>query len=168
MNLLDLVPGDAEQILQEWVAEQGLPRYRAKQIFPRLWQRPVREWGDCSDLPKDVVLRLERDFPLHRPTLVESRESADGTVKYLWKMPDGAAVESVVMLDRKRRTICISSQVGCAYKCSFCATGKMGLIRNLSPWEITAQVRELVGLCAEIQDHESSAGDQLCWLRPDP
>ncbi len=144
MNLLDLVPGDAEKILEKWVAEKGLPRYRVKQIFPRLWQRPIREWGDCSDLPKDVVLRLEQDFPLHRPTLVESRESADGTVKYLWKMPDGAAVESVVMLDRKRRTICISSQVGCAYKCSFCATGKMGLIRNLSPWEITAQVRELV------------------------
>jgi 23S rRNA (adenine2503-C2)-methyltransferase len=58
-------------------------------------------------------------------------------------MPDGAAVESVVIPEGSRRTLCISSQVGCAYKCAFCATGKMGLLRNLSPWEITAQAREL-------------------------
>jgi 23S rRNA (adenine2503-C2)-methyltransferase len=143
MNLLDLVPGKAEKIVQDWVSEQALPRFRASQIFPRLWQRPVRTWGDCSDLPKNVIQALERDYPLIRPNLLDSRESPDRTIKYLWEMSDGAAVESVVLPDGTRRTVCISSQVGCAFQCSFCATGKMGFVRNLSPWEITAQVREL-------------------------
>ena len=143
MNLLDQLPGEAERTIIEWTANQGLPAYRARQIFPRLWQRPVGKWTDCSDLSKDLTSLLERDFPLHRPKQVERQESADGTVKYLWEMQDGAAVESVVIPEGKRRTLCISSQVGCAYKCKFCATGKMGLIRNLSAWEITAQAREL-------------------------
>jgi 23S rRNA (adenine2503-C2)-methyltransferase len=86
---------------------------------------------------------LEADFPIHRPKQIERQESTDGTLKYLWEMQDGAAIESVVIPGGRRRTLCISSQVGCPFKCSFCATGKMGLIRNLSPWEITAQAREL-------------------------
>jgi 23S rRNA (adenine2503-C2)-methyltransferase len=143
MNLLDLAPGQADQVVADWVADRGLPRYRAIQVFPRLWQRPVREWRDCSDLPKDLIELLDRDFPLMRPKQIKRLESSDGTVKYLWAMADGAAVESVVILEGNRRTLCISSQVGCAYKCSFCATGKMGFVRNLTPWEITAQVREL-------------------------
>ena len=143
MNLLDQLPGEAERTIIEWTANQGLPAYRARQIFPRLWQRPVGKWTDCSDLSKDLTSLLERDFPLHRPKQVERQESADGTVKYLWEMQDGAAVESVVIPEGKRRTLCISSQVGCAYKCKFCATGKMGLIRNHSAWEITAQAREI-------------------------
>ena len=147
MNLLDQVPGRAEQIIAKWVTDRGFPAYRARQILPRLWQRPVGEWRDCSDLPKELVLLLERDFPLYRPTQIERQESADGTVKYLWEMFDGTAVESVVIPEGRRRTLCISSQVGCAYKCSFCATGKMGFVRNLRPWEITAQVRELAILC---------------------
>ena len=144
MNLLDLAPGQAERCLVDWVSDKGLPGYRAKQIFPRLWQRPVRNWSDCTDLPKTLIALLEREFPLSRPTLSERQESSDGTAKYLWEMPDGGAVESVVLLDGERRTLCISSQVGCAYGCAFCATGKMGFVRNLNPWEITAQVRELI------------------------
>jgi len=148
MNLLNHVPGKAEQILAEWMAEQGLPAYRNRQVFPRLWQRPVGEWRDCTDLPKDLTRLLERDFPLYRPKQIEQQQSADGTVKYLWEMLDGAAVESVVIPGGRRRTLCISSQVGCAFKCSFCATGKMGLIRNLEPWEIVAQARELA-ICSD-------------------
>ncbi len=144
MNLLDIEPRQAELAINEWVSEHGLPGYRTRQILPRLWQRPVCEWSECTDLPKEAIQLLEQDFPLVRPTQLEHQESSDGTAKYLWEMSDGSAVESVVMLDGNRRTVCISSQVGCAYKCSFCATGKMGFIRNLSPWEITAQVRELV------------------------
>ena len=143
MNLLDQFPGEAERTIAGWTSEQGLPAYRARQIFPRLWQRPVASWADCSDLSNDLTRLLERDFPFHRPRQIERQESTDGTVKYLWEMKDGAAVESVVIPEGKRRTLCISSQVGCAYRCSFCATGKMGLIRDLSPWEITAQAREL-------------------------
>lgn len=144
MNLLDLVPDEAERIVADWVAKEGLPSYRANQIFPRLWQRPAADWRTCTDLPKNVISLLERDLPMARPRLSERLESNDGTVKYLWELPDDAGVESVVMVDGNRRTACISSQVGCAYGCAFCATGKMGFVRNLSPWEITAQVRELI------------------------
>ena len=143
MNLLDQVPDKAEQIVAQWIADQGLPAYRARQVFPRLWQRPVEKWRDCSDLPRELTRLLERDFPLFRPKEIARQESSDGTVKYLWQMPDGAAVESVLIPEGERRTLCISCQVGCAYKCSFCATGKMGLVRNLDAWEITAQAREL-------------------------
>ena len=143
MNLLDQLPGEAERTIIEWTAQKGLPAYRARQIFPRLWQRPVGRWADCSDLSKDLKILLEHDFPLMRPKQIDRQESADGTVKYLWEMEGGAAVESVVIPEGNRRTLCISSQVGCAYRCSFCATGKMGLLRDLSAWEITAQAREL-------------------------
>jgi 23S rRNA (adenine2503-C2)-methyltransferase len=76
---------------------------------------------------------------------VEARqESSDGTVKYLWRLPDGEAVESVLIPEGARRTLCISSQAGCPLRCAFCATGTMGLLRNLAPWEIAGQVRELL------------------------
>jgi len=65
-------------------------------------------------------------------------------VKFLWRLPDGALVESVLIPERGRRTLCISSQAGCAFDCAFCATGRMGFGRHLAPWEITAQVRELL------------------------
>jgi 23S rRNA (adenine2503-C2)-methyltransferase len=70
--------------------------------------------------------------------------SQDGTRKYLWRLPDGEAIESVLIPTGARRTLCISSQAGCALGCVFCATGRMGFRRNLSPWEIAAQIREIV------------------------
>lgn len=143
MNILDQAPENAERIISDWIASRGLPAYRTRQIIPRLWQRPVGSWKQCSDLPKDLIGALETKFPLYRPGRKEMRESADGTVKYLWEMRNGATVESVVIPEGRRKTVCISSQAGCAFGCSFCATGKMGFIRNLEPWEITAQVREL-------------------------
>ncbi len=144
MNLLDVTPKEAERLLHDWVVSADLPRYRARQILPRLWQRPVANWEDCTDLPKELIKKLNSEFPISRPELAASRESKDGTVKYLWRFPDGALVEAVKIPDGTRQTICISSQVGCAFGCVFCATGKMGFKRNLSPWEITAQVRELL------------------------
>jgi 23S rRNA (adenine2503-C2)-methyltransferase len=71
------------------------------------------------------------------------QQSADGTRKYLWRLSDGEAIESVLIPSGSRRTLCISSQVGCALRCSFCATGRMGYRRNLTPFEIAGQVREI-------------------------
>jgi len=105
VNLLDIEPRQAELAINEWVSEHGLPGYRTRQILPRLWQRPVCEWSECTDLPKEAIQLLEQDFPLVRPTQLEHQESSDGTAKYLWEMSDGSAVESVVMLDCNRRTV---------------------------------------------------------------
>lgn len=143
MNLLDLTPPAARAALERWIAERGEPAYRVRQILPRLWQRPIGHWRDATDLPTGLRAALAADFPLPRPTLRSRQRSVDGTEKYLWDFGDGGLVESVLIPERRRRTLCVSSQAGCAYGCVFCATGRMGFERHLAPWEITAQLREL-------------------------
>ena len=143
VNLLNMAPDDAEHRVAAWVAEQGAPRYRGDQIFPRLWARPIGAWGDATDLPHALVERLEQWSPILRLERQAQQTSEDGTVKFLWRLPDGLSVESVWIPEGKRRTLCISSQVGCAFGCVFCATGLMGFLRHLEPWEIVGQVREL-------------------------
>jgi 23S rRNA (adenine2503-C2)-methyltransferase len=143
-NLLDQAPGAAQDILSRWVAERGLPSYRASQILRRLWQAPVRSWVEATELPATLRAELDQAFPLPRLVADTIQQSADGTRKYLWRLDDGEAIESVLIPSGTRRTLCISSQAGCALGCTFCATGRMGFRRNLSPFEIAAQVRELI------------------------
>jgi 23S rRNA (adenine2503-C2)-methyltransferase len=144
VNLLDLTPEEAESAIAGWIAYRGDPPYRTHQILPRLWQRPVTAWSEATDLPRDLRQALDREYPLPRPELERLQESADGTMKFLWQLDRDTAIESVLIPERRRRTVCISSQAGCAYGCMFCATGLMGFQRHLAPWEITAQVRELL------------------------
>lgn len=143
MNLLDRTPAEAASAVARWLAERGEPAYRARQIVPRLWQRPVATWQEATDLPHTLRTALEAEHPLPRPAVTARQVSTDGTVKFLWNFPDGGAVESVLIPEGPRRTLCISSQAGCAYGCVFCATGRMGFVRHLAAWEIAAQVREL-------------------------
>src|SRR5215207_8729573 len=143
-SLLDLTPDDARSVLERWVAERGLPAYRAGQIHRRLWQAPVESWQRATELPSGLRMDLEQAFPLERLTPDVVQQSADGTRKYLWRLKDGEAIESVLIPSGSRRTLCISSQAGCALRCSFCATGRMGFRRNLTPFEIAGQVREIV------------------------
>ncbi|MBI4501154.1 MAG: 23S rRNA (adenine(2503)-C(2))-methyltransferase RlmN [Gemmatimonadetes bacterium] len=142
MNLLDLSPPAAAETLRQWLAERG-PGYRYRQVAPRLWQRPVASWEEATDLPRELRAALDEAFPLPRLRLLTSQLSKDGTRKFLWGLADGAAVESVLIPEGRRQTLCISSQSGCAYGCVFCATGRMGFERHLATWEIVAQVREL-------------------------
>lgn len=143
-NLLDLTPERAEEVLREWVRERGLPSYRAGQITRRLWQAPIGRWEGATDLPAVLRTDLDQAFPLRRLTSDTIQQSADGTRKYLWRLADGEAIESVLIPSGSRRTLCISSQAGCALRCSFCATGRMGFRRNLTPFEIAGQVREVM------------------------
>lgn len=144
IDLLSQTPDAASTILAEWLAERGEPAYRVRQILPRLWQRPVPGWSAASDLPADLRRELDAAFPLTRLEVAAHQRSADGTEKFLWRLADGEAVESVLIPEGKRRTLCISSQVGCPLGCVFCATGRMGWSRNLTAAEIVGQVRELV------------------------
>src|SRR6266571_4376972 len=144
LDLLSLAPEAARQIVTEWLAQRGEATYRASQIVPRLWQRPVGSWDQATDLPAELRGALAAAFPLRRLALSARQRSADGTEKYLWDLGDGEAIESVLIPEGKRRTLCISSQVGCALGCVFCATGRMGFRRNLSAGEIACQVRELL------------------------
>ena len=143
-SLLDQTPVAARETLRRWVAEQGHPAYRAGQILRRLWQAPLENWSGASDLPRALRAELEALFPLPRLTADTIQQSADGTRKYLWRLEDNEAIESVLIPSGNRRTLCISSQAGCALGCTFCATGRMGFRRNLTPFEIAGQIREVV------------------------
>ncbi len=144
MNLLDLDPAGAEKTIGAWVSAHGLPRYRTEQIARRLWQQPVGAWRDVSDLPATLREALDRDLPIVRLEVQSMELSSDGTKKFLWRLADGEMIESVLIPSGTRRTLCISSQAGCALGCVFCATGRMGFRRNLTVAEIAGQVREIV------------------------
>jgi 23S rRNA (adenine2503-C2)-methyltransferase len=143
-DLLGLTPEAGRATLGEWLAARGEPAYRLRQVLPRLWQRPVGRWEDATELPAPLRSALAGAFPLFRLTQATRQRSSDGTEKFLWTLADGEAIESVLIPEGKRRTLCISSQAGCALGCVFCATGRMGFRRNLSVSEIAGQVRELI------------------------
>ena len=143
-NLLDITPDQALETLRSWSQIRRLPGYRPAQIVHRLWQVPVADWSEATELPRALRSELGSEFPLPRLTADVIQQSADGTRKYLWRLDDGEAIESVLIPSGSRRTLCISSQAGCALGCTFCATGRMGFRRNLTPFEITGQVREIV------------------------
>ena len=142
-NLLDLEPAAAEQALRAFLASEGEPAYRAGQIVRRLWQRPAASFDEITELPAALRTRLAESFVLPRLALAAHQRSADGTQKFLFRLADGQAIETVAIPDGDRMTLCISSQAGCALACAFCATGAMGFQRNLAPSEIAGQVREL-------------------------
>jgi 23S rRNA (adenine2503-C2)-methyltransferase len=143
-GILDLTPAVAAKALTEWVESRGLPAYRASQIHRRLWVAPVATWDEATELPRSLRSSLTERFPLQRLSADTIQQSSDGTRKFLWRLADGEAIESVLIPSGSRRTLCISSQAGCALRCSFCATGRMGYRRNLTGFEIAGQVREIV------------------------
>lgn len=143
-TILDLTPDAARERIRQWADARGLPAYRAGQIHRRLWVSPVGAWAEATELPLGLRQQLEADLRLPRLAADTVQESTDGTRKYLWRLADGEAIESVLIPSGARRTLCVSSQAGCALGCVFCATGRMGFRRNLSVFEIAGQAREIV------------------------
>jgi len=139
---LDLAEMD-RPALESALAERGQPRFRARQIFAWIYQRGIADPVAMTDLSKELRAALASDFTLATPQLVARERSVDGTEKFLLKLADGKEIESVFIPDTPKQTFCISTQVGCAMACSFCLTGKMGLVRNLTAGEIAGQVRVL-------------------------
>ena len=142
-NLLNLGPADALVELTAFLAKEGEPPYRARQILRHVWTKPVASFGEMSDLPRSLRERLALRFSLPRLAVDTDQQSSDGTRKFLFRLADGQAIETVAIPEGKRLTLCISSQAGCALQCAFCATGMMGFARNLEAFEIAGQVREL-------------------------
>ena len=126
--------------LGEIVAGLGEPAYRAEQIYVWLYRHRARSIAEMTDLAKGIREKLAAAYDLRWPEVVERGHSQDGTIKYLFRLNDGATVESVYIPEERRRTICISTQAGCPLKCAFCLTGISGYKRNLKPWEILGQV----------------------------
>ena len=142
-NLLNLTADAAEARLRAFAAEHGEPSYRAGQVVRRLWKNPAPDFASMTELSARFRALLAEHFEIPRLALVARQRSSDGTEKFLFRMRDGEAIETVAIPDGGRMTLCISSQAGCALKCSFCSTGVMGFARNLEVHEIAGQVREL-------------------------
>jgi 23S rRNA (adenine2503-C2)-methyltransferase len=143
VNPLNLPPDEAERALAEFALAEGEPAYRGAQVARRLWKNPASGFAAMTELPAAFRERLAEHFTLPRLRLLSRQRSADGTQKFLFGLPDGQAIETVAIPEGGRLTLCISSQAGCALQCAFCATGRMGFQRNLEPWEIAGQVREM-------------------------
>jgi len=126
--------------LDEWILSVGEKKFRAAQLWSWMYQKNETDFTRMTDLARDFRGKLEETAEAGTLVLENLRVSAaSGTRKYLWRLEDGLRVESVFIPDGVRRTVCVSSQVGCAMGCTFCATGTMGFVRNLSAFEILEQ-----------------------------
>ncbi len=131
--------------LEAALVARGSEPFRARQIYRWIYARGVYEFDEMTDLSQTLRAQLAADFRITTPTISRRDVSADGTTKFLLTLEDGLEIESVFIPDTPSNTFCISTQVGCAMKCGFCLTGKMGLVRNLTAGEIAGQVRVLAG-----------------------
>ena len=127
-------------LLQAWLDERGLPPFRRVQIRRWLFSGRARGFDDMTDLPRDLREQLATTFRLWTMRVAQSRKTDDGTEKLLLELADGQTIECVLLRDGPRRTICISTQVGCAMGCVFCASGLAGVARNLTAGEIVEQM----------------------------
>jgi 23S rRNA (adenine2503-C2)-methyltransferase len=132
--------------LPAWLAEQGEPAFRAGQIRHGIFVRRVGDFSALSDLPKRLRQRLAEEFVLFTSRVVQHQQAPDGTEKLLLELADGGRIECVLLRDGTRRSICISTQVGCAMGCVFCASGLDGVERNLTSGEIVEQMLRLAQL----------------------
>ncbi len=134
------IHGLTQEMLCSVLTQWGEPAFRARQIWHWLYGKHVTEWSAMANLPMALRERLAEEFNL-RP-VIEQRQSlaADGAGKLLLELLDGETVETAVIPADARRTVCISSQVGCAYGCAFCASGQAGFRRNLDAGEMVGQV----------------------------
>jgi 23S rRNA (adenine2503-C2)-methyltransferase len=126
--------------LRAWLAERGVPPYRSQQVLRWVFQRGASRFEEMTDLPLSLREALDRDFEVPSLPDPEIHSAADGTEKLLFRLEAGRAIETVLIPDGERLTVCVSSQAGCAMGCEFCATARLGLQRQLSAAEIVAQV----------------------------
>ncbi|NQT71742.1 MAG: 23S rRNA (adenine(2503)-C(2))-methyltransferase RlmN [Chloroflexi bacterium] len=137
VSITELTQKDIEDVLTQW----GEPKYRAKQILDWVYRKPVTDFSSMGNLPPGLREKLDSEFMFQSLALVTQEKSRDGnTIKSLFRLHDGHTIESVLMSYEKRQTVCVSSQVGCAFGCPLCVTGASGFERNLTPAEITDQV----------------------------
>jgi 23S rRNA (adenine2503-C2)-methyltransferase len=136
LNLLDLLPSELEDLAESL----GAPRYRGRQIVSWLYGKGATDIETMSDLPRDFRAALGERATVAVPQIERRTPSQDGSQKLVLVLEDGARIQSVLMPDRDRLTLCVSTQVGCGFACACCLTGTMGLERNVTAGEIVGQV----------------------------
>lgn len=148
MPSLPLITAQTEEKLLAFLTERGHTKFRAQQVLDWVWRKRVTSFDAMTNLPPALRNLLSENFRFHTPEIVEVHGSADTTRKFLTRMEDGSLVESVIIPaaaaengeQADRITLCVSSQVGCAFGCKFCASGLLGLKRNLTTGEIIGQI----------------------------
>jgi 23S rRNA (adenine2503-C2)-methyltransferase len=130
--------------LEAHLESMGAPRFHARQIFQWIYRRGVTDFEAMTDLGRELRAQIGRELTLGTPAVARKERSSDGTAKLLLRLADGNLIESVFIPDTPSQTFCLSTQVGCAMKCAFCLTGRMGIVRNLTAGEIVGQVRVLL------------------------
>lgn len=141
--------------LKSFFLENGEKPFRSAQISEWLWKKNSPSLGEMSNVPKSLRDLLSASFTYHKAVPHTIRSGSDGTVKILFRLHDDSMVEGVLIPSGKRFTACVSSQVGCALSCSFCATGMLGFTRNLEPGEIYDQAAILDQMAMERNGSES-------------
>ncbi len=137
INLYDLSPADLETLMRDW----GEPPFRAKQIYRHLYVNRIQDAQEMTDLPLALRQRLADETRFGDLRLVRLSTGDEGlTRKALFALPDKAPVETVLMIYPDRATVCVSCQSGCPMKCTFCATGKLGFLHNLTSGQMAEQV----------------------------
>ncbi len=135
-NIVSMLP---EELTADFIS-RGLPKFRAVQVYEWL-AKGVRDFDGMSNLPAELRAKLKTEYEIYAPKVLSKQVSKiDGTIKYLWELKDGNAVETVVMSYKHGNTVCVSSQVGCRQGCAFCASTIGGLVRNLEANEILDEV----------------------------
>jgi 23S rRNA (adenine2503-C2)-methyltransferase len=140
IDLIGLPRPRIRELFEEAGLDTKAAKLRAKQVFHWLYHRGVTEFETMTDIAKPMRPWLAERFVIGRPDVVEAQHSVDGTRKWLLRTADGHDFEMVFIPDETRGTLCVSSQVGCTLNCTFCHTGTMKLVRNLTPGEIVGQV----------------------------
>ncbi|MDP8298798.1 MAG: 23S rRNA (adenine(2503)-C(2))-methyltransferase RlmN [Candidatus Tantalella remota] len=126
--------------LEKEMTDMGEPRHRAKQVFRWVNGKYADSFEKMTNLPKGLIFELDSRFEIGRLVCAEHLSSKDGTEKFLWVLRDKEHIETVLIRERSRVTLCLSTQVGCRFRCPFCASGSKGFIRDLSVSEIVGQV----------------------------
>jgi 23S rRNA (adenine2503-C2)-methyltransferase len=138
-----------DDLLKPWFKDHGQGTYRVGQVRQWLFHSQARDFSEMTNLPQALRDELARDFTLWSTTIAKHTRAEDGTEKLLLTVADGGQIECVLLRDEVRRTICISTQVGCGMGCVFCASGLDGLTRNLTTGEIVEQMLRLQSLLRE-------------------
>ncbi|BBN59165.1 23S rRNA (adenine(2503)-C(2))-methyltransferase RlmN [Hydrogenovibrio marinus] len=136
---VDLLGLDAKGLADFFVSIGEKP-FRSTQVMKWIHQFGISDFDEMTNLSKALRERLKQTAIIRTPKIIAEQKSADGTIKWLLEVDNNNSVEAVFIPEKSRGTLCISSQVGCALDCSFCATGKQGFNRNLENWEIVAQM----------------------------
>ena len=126
--------------LTAYIVGLGQPKFRAKQIFKWLHQKLVTEFAQMTDQPKTLLSALAEQCTIAAPSIRRRQQSRDGTVKYILELADGNCIETVLMRYKYGNTVCVSTQVGCAMGCRFCASTQAGRVRDLTAGEIASEI----------------------------